>query len=160
MEQRVTIAVTDGVADVRLARPDKLNALDDAMFAGLIEAGEQLADDRAVRAVVLSGEGRAFCAGLDAGKFGRMSDGALAKELVQQSHGPANHSQQAVLVWRELPVPVIAAVRGARLRRRPADRARLRPALCRAGREAFDHGDQVGPGPGHGWPPADAPVGA
>ena len=67
MSDRVTIAIEDGIADVRLSRPEKMNALDQAMFMGLIEAGTQLADNTQLRAVVLSGEGKAFCAGLDFG---------------------------------------------------------------------------------------------
>ena len=74
MKDRISIHVEDGVADVQLIRADKMNALDDAMFAALIEAGQTVAEDKAVRAVVLSGEGRAFCAGLDMGNFGRMAD--------------------------------------------------------------------------------------
>ena len=74
-EQRVTVTITDGIADVRLNRPEKRNALDNAMFAGLITAGEQLASEPGVRAVVLSGEGPDFCAGLDFGSFAAMRDG-------------------------------------------------------------------------------------
>jgi len=67
MNDRVTVAVDEGVADVRLVRAEKMNALDDAMFDALIEAGTRVKNDRGVRAVVISGEGRAFCAGLDTG---------------------------------------------------------------------------------------------
>ena len=74
-EQRVTVTITDGVADVRLNRPEKRNALDNAMFAGLITAGERLKAEPGVRAVVLSGEGPDFCAGLDFGAFQAMRDG-------------------------------------------------------------------------------------
>ena len=74
-EQRVTVMITDGVADVRLNRPEKRNALDNAMFAGLITAGERLKTEPGVRAVVLSGEGPDFCAGLDFGAFQAMRDG-------------------------------------------------------------------------------------
>ena len=70
MQDRITVEVQNGVADVRLVRVDKMNALDDAMFAALIETGERLKTEAGVRAVVLSGEGRAFCAGLDMGNFG------------------------------------------------------------------------------------------
>jgi enoyl-CoA hydratase/carnithine racemase len=119
MDQRVTIEITDGVADVRLTRADKMNALDNAMFAGLVEAGETLKLNPAVRAVVLSGEGRAFCAGLDASNFGRMASGGgetsseeSADRLGARTHGVANRAQYAVWVWRELQVPVIAAVHG------------------------------------------------
>ena len=73
MADRVTISIDGGVADVRLNRPDKLNALDQQLMAGLVEAGQSLAADPSVRAIVLSGEGRAFCAGLDLGAFQQMA---------------------------------------------------------------------------------------
>src|SRR5688572_23985089 len=75
MEDRVRIEITDGVADVRLVRADKMNALDNAMFEALIQAGERLKGEAGVRAVVLSGEGRAFCAGLDTSNFAAMASG-------------------------------------------------------------------------------------
>jgi len=123
MNDRVTIDIQDGVADVRLNRADKMNALDNAMFEGLVAAGERLMGEKGVRAVVLSGEGRAFCAGLDMGNFGRMAEGprgGLSSDraapsddaLGARTHGPANRAQWACWVWRELPVPVIAAVHG------------------------------------------------
>ena len=120
MNDRVTIDIQDGVADVRLNRADKMNALDNAMFEGLVGAGERLMSEKGVRAVVLSGEGRAFCAGLDMGNFGRMAEGPRAQSTVAgndaglgaRSHGVANRAQYACWVWRELPVPVIAAVHG------------------------------------------------
>ncbi|ABS61988.1 Enoyl-CoA hydratase/isomerase [Parvibaculum lavamentivorans DS-1] len=120
MEDRIRTTITDGVADVRLVRSDKMNALDDAMFMALLETGEKLKSDSAVRAVVISGEGRAFCAGLDMSNFGRMasSESAPAKEssvtgrLAPRTHGIANRAQYAALVWRDIPVPVIAAVHG------------------------------------------------
>src|SRR5436305_10457454 len=74
MSDRVVYTVEGGVADVRLNRPDKINALDPAMFAAIVEAGEAIKADRSVRAVVLSGEGRGFCAGLDFGSFNAMAD--------------------------------------------------------------------------------------
>ena len=118
MEERVRIEIQGGVADVRMVRADKMNALDEAMFAGLVAAGERLKNETALRAVVLSGEGRAFCAGLDMGNFGRMAqgrstEGAAAQQgLGARTHGPANRAQYAAWVWREIPVPVIAAVHG------------------------------------------------
>jgi len=69
MSQRVVISRHDGVAEVRLNRPEKLNALDPAMFEGIVDTGRALAADRSLRAVVLCGEGRAFCAGLDFASF-------------------------------------------------------------------------------------------
>lgn len=116
MKDRVSIELKDGVADVRLIRADKMNALDEAMFSGLIEAGEELTKTKGLRAVVLSGEGRAFCAGLDMGRFEDMKTKgeALAgtRDLRARTHGPANKPQWAAWLWRELPVPVIAAVHG------------------------------------------------
>ena len=60
MEDRIRIDLHEGVADVRLVRADKMNALDDAMFGDLVATGEKLKTHKGVRAVVLSGEGRAF----------------------------------------------------------------------------------------------------
>lgn len=112
---RVRITIADGVADVRLSRPEKRNALDAAMFGGLIATGEQLKSEPSVRAVVLSGEGPDFCAGLDFGLFQAMASGE-ARTVVGQppaGNGPARATgQRAAYVWAELPMPVIAAVRG------------------------------------------------
>lgn len=117
MDNRIRITIENGVADVRLIRSDKMNALDGAMFEALIEAGEAVSQDKTVRCVVLSGEGRAFCAGLDMGNFGKMSEGESGatkdrEPLAVRTHGIANRPQQAVWVWRQCPVPVIAAVHG------------------------------------------------
>jgi len=115
MEDRITVELNDGVADVRLVRTDKMNALDDAMFGALVATGERLKTEKGVRAVVLSGEGRAFCAGLDMGNFGQMAQGssrAGGNLETARTPGGANRAQQAVLVWREIPVPVIAAMHG------------------------------------------------
>ena len=129
MSDRVTCTISGGVADVRLNRPDKLNALDVATFRALVEAGEALKADRSVRAVVLSGEGRAFCAGLDFAAFQSMadssadkgagqgagrgeSDGARIADLAGREGRITNLGQQACYVWTELPVPVIAAIHG------------------------------------------------
>ena len=121
MNDRVRVEIKDGVADVRLIRTDKMNALDDAMFTALVETGQRLKSEEKVRAVVISGEGRAFCAGLDAGNFGKMAEGGdryapraeRPPEVAgHREYGVANRAQYAVWVWRELPVPVIAAVHG------------------------------------------------
>jgi enoyl-CoA hydratase/carnithine racemase len=108
-EQRVSIAIEDHVADVRLTRPDKLNALDPAMFAALIDAIAQLEATSGLRAVVLSGEGRGFCAGLD---MASMASAGSGVDLAARTHGLANDFQQVAWGWRTLPVPVIAAVHG------------------------------------------------
>ena len=75
MKDRVSIDLKDGVADVRLIRADKMNALDPAMFEGILAAGAQLATMKGLRCVVLSGEGKAFCAGLDMASFAAMKHG-------------------------------------------------------------------------------------
>lgn len=109
--ERISIEMEDGVAQVRLTRGDKLNALDPEMFARLIEAGQALHDARGLRAVVLSGEGRAFCAGLDLSNFARKPD-PDEPGLRERTYGTANRAQQVAMQWRKLPVPVIAAVHG------------------------------------------------
>lgn len=112
MTDRVSVSRQDGVADVRLNRPEKLNGLDRAMFDALVAAGKSLATDRSLRAVVLSGAGRAFCAGLDFASFVArpVGEGSL---LEREPGSPANFAQQAAWVWAALPVPVIAAIHGA-----------------------------------------------
>jgi len=124
MTDRVTVTVDGGVADVRLNRPDKLNALDLAAFQALAETGERLAADPSVRVVVLSGEGRSFCAGLDFASFETMARDAsgdgnadpktrLPADITERLPGRiTNLGQQAVHAWREMPQPVIAAVSG------------------------------------------------
>jgi enoyl-CoA hydratase/carnithine racemase len=85
------------------------------MFEALVNTSARLATEKGVRAVVLSGEGRAFCAGLDMGRFAAMGEkggAAGLRDLATRTHGIANHSQQAVWGWRQLPVPVIAAIHG------------------------------------------------
>ena len=124
-EERVTISIDGGVADVRMNRPEKMNALDGAQFAAIVDAGESLKKEPGVRAVVLSGNGRAFCAGLDFGSFQAMAsggggDGAPREERPQRGigdlEGRITHlGQQAAWVWQELEVPVIAAVHGVAL---------------------------------------------
>ena len=66
---RVVLTFAEGVAEVRLDRPDKLNALDPPMFAALVEAGERLKRLHGLRAAVLHGAGRGFSAGLNMVKF-------------------------------------------------------------------------------------------
>ncbi|AWW75778.1 enoyl-CoA hydratase [Erythrobacter sp. KY5] len=109
---RVSIEISsDGVAQVRLTRPDKMNALDPKMFAAIIEAGEYLTKAKGVRAVVLSGEGRAFCAGLDTSRFSQAPD-ENEPTLLERTNGNSNRPQYAAMVWRKVPVPVIAALHG------------------------------------------------
>ncbi|MEP2235757.1 MAG: crotonase/enoyl-CoA hydratase family protein [Alteripontixanthobacter sp.] len=109
---RVSIELAgNGVAQLRLTRADKMNALDPAMFEAIIAAGEALGEAADVRAVVLSGEGRSFCAGLDLMSMNK-DPGAPGKDLMTRTHGDSNTFQQVATVWRKLPVPVIAAIHG------------------------------------------------
>lgn len=113
MKDRVSITMLEGgIADVRLIRTDKMNALDPAMFAGIAEAIDVLGSTAGLRVVILSGEGRAFCAGLD---MGSMAGGGSGNDLSARSHGDANLPQQVAWGWRKLPVPVIAAAHGVAL---------------------------------------------
>ncbi len=119
MTDVLSVSIQDGVADVRLNRPDKMNAINNELFDALIDTAAMLDSERSVRAVVMSGEGRAFCAGLDMSLFAAManadsSEGKLER-LTDRTHGIANRPQQAVWGWRSLRVPVIAAVHGAAL---------------------------------------------
>lgn len=111
MSDRVLVDVQDHVAHVRLNRPDKRNGLDIPMFEGIIAAGQRVASDPSVRVVLLSGEGKAFCAGLDWGAF--MAMGAEAGErLLNREGSVANIAQRVTWIWQEVPVPVIAVVHG------------------------------------------------
>jgi enoyl-CoA hydratase/carnithine racemase len=116
MQDRVSITMLeDGIADVRLIRGDKMNALDPAMFAAINDAIAQLGTMAGLRVVVLSGEGRAFCAGLDLSSLGdeRPGGGSSAGgSLADRTIGIANNAQHVAWGWRELPVPVIAAAHG------------------------------------------------
>jgi len=110
--ERVSINLDDdGVAHVRLIRGDKMNALDPEMFERIIEAGSVLQRMKGLRAVVLSGEGKAFCAGLDLSNFARPPS-PDEPSLTERTYGNSNRPQQVAMQWRKLPVPVIAAVHG------------------------------------------------
>jgi enoyl-CoA hydratase/carnithine racemase len=111
MSDRVQLTIDNAVATVRLSRPEKRNALDPDMFDGLIDTGKRIIADNSVRAVVLHGEGKAFCAGLDFGSFLGSPD-LMQKLLARGEESPANMAQRAAWVWQEVKVPVIAAVHG------------------------------------------------
>ncbi len=116
MNDRISITMLeDGIADVRMTRVDKMNALDGAQWNALVEAIDQLKATPGLRVVVLSGEGRAFCAGLDLSSLqGERDPGASSAggTLADRTKGISNNAQYAAYGWRELPVPVIAAVHG------------------------------------------------
>jgi enoyl-CoA hydratase/carnithine racemase len=119
MSGLVTINIDNYIADVRLNRPDKYNALSPEMFQAIIEAGETLKGDSSIRVVVLSGNGKGFCAGLDFSSFQQMGSGGEegesqgSRSLFERPAGtPANFAQYTGFVWKEMAVPVIAAVHG------------------------------------------------
>jgi len=105
---RVSLSVEDHVARVTLTRGDKMNALDSAMIDALLEAGQSVLDSEA-RAVVLAGEGKSFCAGLDVASFAGLAGSDPTQWLMDRSHGDANRMQEVALIWRRVPVPGIAA---------------------------------------------------
>lgn len=109
---RVTTTITDHVAHVELSRPEKMNAVDPAMIEGIIEAGEALRGNEDVRAVVLSGQGDAFCAGLDVASFAALAQGDPMEAFMARTHGPSNDYQHVAMVWQQLEMPVIAALQG------------------------------------------------
>jgi enoyl-CoA hydratase/carnithine racemase len=111
-DDRVRVQVAaGGVATVTMVRADKHNALDQAMFEGLMNAAAQLAKNASVRAVVLHGEGRSFCSGLDIASFmsGKGGTGVL---LERDADRLANFAQRVAYDWSLVPAPVIAAIHG------------------------------------------------
>ena len=119
MSDRVSLTISGGIADVRMNRPEKRNALDGAMFQALAEVGGRLTTEPSVRCVVLSGEGSSFCAGLDFSSF-QMIAGGDGDAVTNGEGSPGSMQegrithlgQQVCWVWQEIPVPVIAAVHG------------------------------------------------
>ena len=124
-EPAVLVLRAGGVAEVVLNRPEKRNAIDDDTYDALLHAAARLRGDRTVRAIVLSGAGAAFCSGADTSTFDLMREhGRTAKwrpadadeaaaAIVDVDGLTLGRGQRAVLVWRTMPVPVIAAVHGA-----------------------------------------------
>ncbi len=128
--QRVTCTIDAlGVAQVRLNRPERRNALDGAQFAAILDTLARLRSEPGLRAVVLAGEGQAFCAGIDVAslkQFEQQGQSASVDfgegqhqggpKLLPRTHGtpewPTNAAQEVAVGWRSLPVPVFAALRG------------------------------------------------
>lgn len=113
MSERVRIDVTDHVATVTLDRPDKHNALDGAMFEGIVGAAAEVAATPGVRVVVLHGAGKSFCSGLDIGALASPDSSVSMQDLLDRPAGQrGNLAQRVATDWIDLPVPVIAAVHG------------------------------------------------
>jgi enoyl-CoA hydratase/carnithine racemase len=109
---RAKLTMRGPVAHVELSRPDKLNAVDMEMIDDVLAVAAKLTAAEGLRAVVLSGAGRGFCAGLDVASFAALAAGDPEALIMPRTHGEANRFQQFALAWRALPVPVIAALHG------------------------------------------------
>lgn len=112
MSNRLQISIENHVAEVMLNRPEKHNAVDMRMFDELAGAGKDLAAQRSVRAVVLTGAGVNFCAGIDVSIFNDPGDAIDPASMAPQADSDANRFQRAAYAWREIPVPVVCAIRG------------------------------------------------
>lgn len=109
---RVNVEIADHVAHVTLTRAEKMNAVDPEMAEAIVAAGRGLIEAD-IRAVVLSGEGKSFCAGLDVMSFAQLAAGDPEALVMPRTHDNANLFQEVAMVWRRVPVPVIAALHGA-----------------------------------------------
>lgn len=113
MSNRVSITEDNQVATVTLTRPEKRNALDLDMIRAIVAAGEELAARKDIRAVVLTGDGPAFSAGLDLAAMPEIAQFAMQGGVfLERTHGPSNLFQAAAMIWNDMPQPVIAAVHG------------------------------------------------
>jgi len=107
VDEKVTYSVSAGVARLKLNRPEKRNALDAEMTAGLYEALEHSTKDNAVRAVVIAAAGQDFCAGADLGALQGLRNGGPIENL-----DDARRLAELFLAMRRHPRPIIACVRG------------------------------------------------
>ena len=111
MNERVRLEVREQIAYVTLARSDKYNALDWDMFIGLIESAKRIGRDKSIRAIVLAGEGKAFCSGLDFPSFTKQP-AKMVRGFLKYGVKTTNLFQEVAWCWRRLPVPVIAVIHG------------------------------------------------
>lgn len=107
----ITCTIDDGIAQVWLDRPDKLNGMTLPMLGELAATAKRLRQDKSLRAVVLAGAGESFSAGLDFASALR-NPGRVARTFLPSPLRGTNTFQEAAWGWRRLPVPVIAAVKG------------------------------------------------
>lgn len=112
MSDRVTIDIQGHIAIVRLNRPEKKNALDYPMFDAIVECQKTIEENKSIRVTILTGAGDSFCAGMDLANFNPNMAEESFKKLEDRKYGIANIYQQVVYGWRELSVPVIAAIEG------------------------------------------------
>ena len=114
MRERISFYIEDNIAEVKLNRADKHNALDHEMFEAILNIGDQLARDDSIRAVILYGAGESFCAGIDLSMFaGEGLADDFNERMKRRDSSLANYYQSAAYIWREIPVPVIAVLHGA-----------------------------------------------
>lgn len=109
---RVSISIENHIAVVTLTRGDKMNAMDFEMITAIVDAGQSLQDSKDVRAVVLTGEGNAFCSGLDVASFAMLAGQDPEALIMPRTHGTTNQFQAVSMVWNDLPIPVIASLHG------------------------------------------------
>ncbi len=110
-QERVSVEINGPVAVVSMTRAEKLNGLDFDMLDGLVDAAHGLAHDRAVRVVILRGEGPAFSAGLDFGSVGQQP-ARMFLSFLKFPWQETNRFQEVAWAWRRLPMPVIAVLHG------------------------------------------------
>lgn len=110
-KDRVKVELRDEIAYVSLARAEKYNGLDLEMLEALVASARSIGKDRSIRAVILSGEGKVFCAGLDFGKVMK-TPGRMVKAFAKFGIKDTNLFQEACWAWRKLPIPVIAVTHG------------------------------------------------
>ena len=122
INDRIQIDIDQHIANVSLARPEKMNALDQRMFEAIPMVDEALRSDPSIRCVVLSGQGGNYCSGLDKSNFEALfaqsnstDDKPVSSGLLERTHSIANTPQYAPWMWRELPMPVISAIEGVAL---------------------------------------------
>ncbi|WP_093329820.1 crotonase/enoyl-CoA hydratase family protein [Thalassotalea agarivorans] len=111
MQDRIKLTIKDDIAFVTLNRPEKLNALDMAMFNALDKCQKSLRKNRTIRAVILQGAEHNFCSGLDV-KSVALNPLNAFKLLFKWLPGNANLAQRVSVGWQKLPVPVFAVVEG------------------------------------------------
>ncbi|GGP87587.1 crotonase/enoyl-CoA hydratase family protein [Shewanella ulleungensis] len=107
----IKLSIEHGIAHVCLNRPSKINALSYDMFIAIDKVIKQLASDKRVNAVILSGAEGNFCSGLDV-KSVASSPSKAIKLLFKWLPGNANLAQRVSIGWQRLPIPVIAVLEG------------------------------------------------
>lgn len=106
----LNIEKQNGIAIVKLNRPEKRNAMSFALLKELVSTAEALKKDRSLRAVILTGENHVFSAGIDLADLNNPQNRAYAAwELLKPGQ---SLFQKAFLIWQQLPIPVISAIEG------------------------------------------------